>query len=524
MRRSSAKLNLELPTHDEIRAELAKRTLVDFARYATDDRWQTARHLEAIAEVLERVERGELTRVIINLPPRHGKSQLGTELFPVWYLGRHPDREVMTVSYADDLATTFSRKSRNMFRLLAPKLWGLEVADDSSAVGRWGVKDHPGGMVATGIEGGLTGKGAHLMLIDDPYKNWEASQSPTVRKKVWDEYQATLRTRLAPGGAIVLIQTRWHEDDLSGHLLKLVGTEEGEEWFVLNLPAIAEEKDPMGRAPGAPLWPERFTAADLAATKRALGSLKWDALYQQKPRPSKGKLFNRDWFRYARQDGEYLLLPKQKGAEWEDTRVRLADCRVFQTVDTAASVKTSADHFVVETWLATSISDLILWDVYRTRIEGPDQKRLMKDQYDRYRPIAQGVEDKMFGLTLIQEMMREGLPVKSIAAKGDKLSRAIPIAARYEAGTVFHRSGAPWMDEYENELIAFTGAEGGQDDQVDCAAYAGIWLADGLIAAAPQGESSSSTTEELLGVQSTTPGRGALPAALLNRMRGGDRS
>ena len=189
-----------------------------FIEYDGRGAWQPAKHLDLLCEKLEAVERGELLRLMVFMPPRHGKSEVVSKKFPAWYLGRNPDKEIIISSYSADLAYDFSRIARNTFREWGPKLWGLNLADDSSAVGRWGIQGHRGGLVAAGVGGPITGRGAHVAIIDDPFKNYEEAASETIRQKVLNWYKSTLRTRLAPGGAIVLVMTRWHEKDLAGEL------------------------------------------------------------------------------------------------------------------------------------------------------------------------------------------------------------------------------------------------------------------------------------------------------------------
>ncbi len=426
-----------------------------------------------------RVEAGEIRRLIVEMPPRHGKSETTTIKFPAWYLGRHPNQRGIIASHTGSLAARFSMRARNDFGQFAPEIWGLRVAPDVAAMYRWDVFDPkappgqpPGGLIAAGIGGPITGQGAHLAVIDDPFKDAEQANSKVQRDAVWDWYRFVLRTRLMPEGVIVLVLTRWHEDDLAGRLLQAAKDDPGaDQWVVLRLPAIAEEDDPLGRSPGEPLWPEQYSEASLQATRASVGQYVWAALYQQRPQPASGGIFKREWFRYFREELEFYVLSRPEG----EHRVRIADCRRFQTVDTAASLKETADFFVVSTWALTPRRDLLLLDVLRTRVEGPDQKGLMRAQFERHRPAYQGVENKSFGLTLIQELVREGLPVRALEADRDKVSRALPIAARYETGAVYHRAGASWLGDYEEELLQFP--NGAHDDQVDTAGYAALEIA-----------------------------------------------
>lgn len=420
---------------------------------------------------MEAVERGDIPRLIITMPPRHGKSEVSSKKFPAWFLGRNPEKEIIISSYGADLAYDFSRLARETFREWAPDLFGVELAKESGAVGRWGISGHRGGLTAAGVGGPITGRGAHVAIIDDPFKNDEEANSTTYREKVWNWYLSTLRTRLAPNGAIVLIQTRWHEDDLAGRLIKEMGNG-GEEWEVLNLPALAEENDPLGRTLEEALWPERFDEKALKTIKKALGTYWWSALYQQNPKSLEGKHFKRQYFRYYGFDGEYYVLNLPDGNQ---KRWHKSQCFCFQTCDPAGSTKTTADYFVLGTWVVTPHRELLLRDIIRERLEGPDQPQLFRVGYQRWAPVIQGVEPTNMGLTLFQTLQRMGLPLVELKPDKDKVTRALPMAARYEVGAVYHLQGAAWLDDFEEELIGFNNAE--NDDQVDVAAYAAVVLA-----------------------------------------------
>ncbi|HHW26240.1 MAG TPA: phage terminase large subunit [Firmicutes bacterium] len=454
--------------------EDAKNDLAWFLEYDGRGAWQPAPHLNLLCEKLEAVERGEIKRLMVFMPPRHGKSEVVSKKFPAWFLGRNPDKEIIISCYAADLAYDFSRIARNTFAEWGPRLWNLELADDSSAVGRWGIKGHRGGLTAAGVGGPITGRGAHVAIVDDPFKNYEEAASETIRAKVLNWYKSTLRTRLAPGGAIVLVMTRWHEEDLAGILKKEFEEGDGEEWDIVSLAAIAEDDDILGRKPGEPLWPERYPLEELEATKNALGSYLWAALYQQHPAPAEGNRFKRSWFRYFDILGDHVVLYIP---EAEPKKYLLSQCWCFQTCDPAGSEKDSADYFVLGTWLVTPARDLLLRDVLRERLEGPDQPKLFEQSYKRWhpRPRFQSVETKAMGLTLFQTLRRSGLPVRELKAETDKIIRALPIMARMEVGTVYFLRNAPWLGEYENELLYFP--KGKHDDQVDMTSYAGIVIA-----------------------------------------------
>jgi predicted phage terminase large subunit-like protein len=449
----------------------ARANLLAFAEYATRGHWQRAAHLELLAGALERVAAGEILRLIIEIPPRHGKSELSSVHFPTWFLGNNPDKRVILGSYAAELAEGFGRRVRNALEDIGPELWGLTVADDSSARGRWDIADRRGGMYAVGVGGPITGRGADLLIIDDPVKNSEEANSKAKRDSQWEWWQTTARTRLEPNGAVIVIMTRWHEDDLVGRLL---AEGDGEKWHRIRLPAIAEQEDPLCRSPGEALWPARFDEAALAAIETDVGSYTWAALYQQRPMPATGNKFKRSWFRYFEVQGDHVVL---HAPESGPKRYALSQCWCFQTCDPAGSTKASADWFALGTWLVTPDKDLLLRDVLRERLEGPDQPRLFRQSYERWRPQPQfqSVETKNMGLTLFQTLRRDGLPVRELRAETDKVTRALPVAARMESGSVYLLRGAPWLGEYEAELLMFP--NGQYDDQVDITSYAGIIIA-----------------------------------------------
>lgn len=265
---------------------IAGSSLLGYAAVQFPD-YKISSHHRLIADALQKVERGEITRLIITMPPRHGKSMLASEYFPAWYLGRNPENQVIAATYSQDLASTFGRKVRNqlidpMFRVI----FSTQAADDSASASQ--VMTTRGGVYnAVGVGGALTGRGAHLLLIDDPLKGREEADSEIIRRKQREWYNAVAYTRLMPNGAIVIIQTRWHEDDLTGYVL----TEHKHEgWTELTLPAINDS--------GEALWAEQYPIEQLERIRKTIGAREWNALYQQRPVADDGEYFKRDWFRW----------------------------------------------------------------------------------------------------------------------------------------------------------------------------------------------------------------------------------
>lgn len=431
-------------------------------------------------------EGGEHDRLIVVMPPRHGKSETTSKYTPAWYLGARPDRKVILASYEARFAESWGRKSRDLLEEHGPSFFGIRVSQGSSAAASWEIADHEGAMVTAGAGGPITGKGAHLFLIDDPVKNAEEAQSVVIQLKHWDWWRSTARTRLQRGAIVVLVMTRWHEADLVGRLLEhdaemTEGEREG--WKVLELPAIAEpdpetggEYDALDRKPGEPLCPELgFDVRWARRTRAAVGTYWWSALYQGRPRPAEGLLFKRSHFRYFRHDvgqGLYVLEHNDGGLH----PVRVDDCVHFQTADTAASEKEMADYSVVSTWAVTAARDLLLVNVERERFDDTRVGAFVSNAYAGAirTPVRITVENASSGPKVIRELMTAGYPVASANPDKDKVTRALLAVARYEQHVVYHRRGAVWLSAFEQELLAFPNAA--HDDQVDTASYAAIEL------------------------------------------------
>lgn len=257
----------------------------------TGGREMQAPHLDIIDRIYQRIAAGERLKVMVTMPPRAGKSRRTSRWGPVWYLRRQPDHRFMLASYAAHLADDHGRWVRNTITEHAPTL-GINLKYGSQAANRFDIDGHEGGMVTAGVGGALTGRGAHVAAVDDPFKGSEDAGSPTQRDRVWDWWQSVLLTRLEPQGSVLLVNTRWDDDDLSGRLLK----EEPDDWIVIDLPAIAlTDDDPLGRKPGEALWPARFNVDDYARIRKSVGERVWWSLYQQQPRPLEGGVWQWSW-------------------------------------------------------------------------------------------------------------------------------------------------------------------------------------------------------------------------------------
>ena len=368
------------------------------------------------------------------VPPRHAKSETVTVRLPAYWLERWPDQRVIIGAYNQTLANKFSRKCR---KIASPR---TELSRERTAVEDWET-EMGGGLRAVGVGGGITGMGGNLIIIDDPVKNREEANSETYRGKVWDWYTDDLYTRLEPGGVMILIMTRWHEDDLAG---RIIASEDGPNWEVISLPAIAETDDPMGREEGVALCPERYDENALASIRSVMGG-SFQALYQQRPSAEEGDIFKREWWRYHRE------VPKLT--------------QIIQSWDTGFKTKDQNDFSVCTTWGVTD-TGFYLMDRWKEKVEFPVLKRTVISLSNKWNPHAVLIEDKASGQSLIQELKaKTTIPIRPVPVDTDKVARANAITPTIEAGNVFLPQDAHWLQDYIDELATFP--SGTHDDQVD---------------------------------------------------------
>lgn len=445
-----------MPQSQQLRALTAEdysfSRLIAYAAYQWPG-YRDAAHHRLIARHLEAVERGEIKRLMITMPPRHGKSMLASEFFPAWYLGRNPDHYVVTATYAQELADDFGRKVKNQieddaFRAIFP---GVGLADDSKSAKRFHIEGSEGGyehslaqrgaFYAVGVGGPLTGRGAHLLLIDDPVKNREDADSEVIRKKTRDWYTSTAYTRLMPGGRVVVIQTRWHEDDLSGWLL---AEHQHEGWVTLDLPAINE----VGEA----LWPEQYPVEELERIKRALPPRDWSALYQQRPSPDTGDYFKREWVHLVDHlpPRESMLL--YGGSDYAVT----ADGGDY-TVHGVVGLDPDGNPWLLDLWRKQASSDV--W------VEA------FCDLVLKWKPVGWAEETGQIksgvGPFLVKRMLERGSYVarEQFATRGDKAIRAQSFRGLIATRGLRVHKDAPFVTDLINEMISFP--VGVHDDQVD---------------------------------------------------------
>lgn len=429
-----------------------------------------------------KLSKREIKNLIVNIPPRHGKSELISKYFPVWYLALNPDERVILTTYQNKFASYWGIRIKEVIEENSEKI-DLIISKSARSSNYFELKGYKGSVTCVGVGGSITGKGGNLIIVDDPIKNDQEANSFLKREKLWDWFKATLYTRLEPNGVMVLVMTRWHEDDLCGRLLNMyfknydlkncqIKIKEATcncKWCLLSLPALASENDILGRKKGEPLWLERFSKDDLFEIKNVLGDYWFSALYQQNPVSNAGRLFNRKLFRYfVIKSGKYLLLDSKETSNVHKS-ISIDNCSNFAVMDLATSLSEGADYTVALVFALSSDTDILVLDVIREHIEGAGHLSLIEKICLKYHPLLVGIENTQYQSTLIQMASRKGLPVKSIRADKDKLSRALPILAKMEQGQVYFKADASWLLEFEDELLKFPNSR--YDDQVDAFAY-----------------------------------------------------
>jgi len=445
-------------------ADLTIPTRLERKRLSTSNSLRRRRGVKAIREA--RPEAGKCIQVARedglylvgeHLVPTHN-SEFTSRYFPSWFLGNFPKKKVILGSYESSYAQTWGKQARDTLKEWGPTVFGVDV-DPNTRSGQFWRTDQGGYMWSVGVGGGVTGKGADVFLIDDPVKNDQEAMSPTYREKTWNWYRATAKTRLQPGGAIIIIMTRWHEDDLAGRLLDLSRRGEIEPFEEVNFPAIAEDDDLLGRERGEALWPERYNLKWLTDTKSDLGTFWWNSLYQQRPVSEEGGIFHWNWWQFYRE------LPRKR-------KLRI------QSWDTAYEDNDSADWTVGGTWDEYGVG-YFLRDVCRKRLEYPDLKRAVIREYKKWQPDAILVEYMASGKSLVQDLKRDREIKAPIIAqqvnKASKEVRARAVSPQVEAGNVYLPEDAPWVDDYLEELCRFPAAK--NDDQVDMTTQALEYLA-----------------------------------------------
>lgn len=446
----------------EFEAAWARRSYVRYCSYVHHGMWVPGKHHRLICQKLDDVVRGKITRLMIWMPPQHGKSMAVTETFPSYFLGHHPNLRVMEVSYNDNFAKKFGRKNRTKIEEFGFPLWGLTLSDINFSASNWDLNNYAGGMISVGFGGAATGEGADLLVIDDPIKNREEANSATYRNRVWDEFQSTFLTRVHPGGSIIIVMTRWHEDDLCGRLLNPEYVEEVEGWDIVRLPALCEDDtDPLQREPGEALWPEHgYDEEWIAKQKARIGSYSFAGLYQQRPAPAEGGILKRGWFKFYRE------LPPNISRS-----VQSWDC-TFKDGDTS-------DFVAGHVW-AKAGPNYYLIDRVHDRMGITDTMQAIRTlTYKHPAARAKLIEDKANGPAVIELLRKEISGIIPVNPKGGKVDRAQAIAPYAEAGNIYlpHPETAPWIHDMIEEIAAFP--NGAHDDDVDAMTQGIIYLSAG---------------------------------------------
>ena len=458
---------LSLPEREKLLAELehldklkeqkkAQTRFIDFVKQM----WPvfiSGKHHGKMAEAFERVARGDCKRLIINMPPRHTKSEFASYLLPAWFLGQYPHKKVIQTSHTAELAVGFGRKVRNLvdqdnYQAIFPQ---LSLQSDSKAAGRWNTSKG-GDYFAIGVGGAVTGKGADLLIIDDPHSEQEAALAeinPDIYDKTYEWYTSGPRQRLQPGGAIVIVMTRWSLRDLTAKVLKAEAERGGDSWEVIEFPALMPS--------GTPLWPEFWSRDELQVLKQELPNSKWMAQYQQNPTSETSAIVKREWWQ-----------------TWEEEEPPPCDY-ILMSWDTAFEKNNRADYSALTTWgvfyhdddAGNPQTNIILLNAFRERMEFPKLKKVAIEQYDSWQPDALIVEKKASGAPLIYEMRAMGIPVQEFTPTrgNDKITRLNSVSDLFASGMVWAPS-RPWAEEVIDEVASFPSGE--HDDYVDATSMA----------------------------------------------------
>jgi len=408
------------------------------------------RHHKVMAKKFQEIADGKTKRLIINMPPRHTKSEFASYLLPAWYLGKFPNKKIIQCSNTAELAVGFGRKVRNLVdsEQYGKVFTNVSLRSDSKAAGRWSTNAN-GEYFAIGVGGTVTGKGADLLIIDDPHSEQEAalaSGDPSVFDKVYEWYTSGPRQRLQPGGSIIVVMTRWSKRDLTGKILKAALEREGDEWEMIDFPAILPS--------GKPLWPEFWSLTELEALRTELPLPKWQAQYQQQPTSEEGAIIKREWWKI-----------------WD--RENPPPCEfIIQSWDTAFTKNERSDYSACTTWGVFNLDEdsndvnIILLDAFKRRMEFPELKEKALSHYKEYEPDAFIVEAKASGAPLIYELRAMGIPVQEFTPTrgNDKMVRINSVSDLFASGKVWAPESR-WAEEVIEEMASFPNSD--HDDLVD---------------------------------------------------------
>jgi predicted phage terminase large subunit-like protein len=447
-------LDLAMQYKTSLERENAEQNFMGFVK-AVWPSFINGRHHKVMAKKFEEIASGKIRRLIINMPPRHTKSEFASYLLPAWFLGKYPNKKIIQCSNTAELAVGFGRKVRNLVGsdVYASVFPNVALQSDSKAAGRWAT-NHGGDYFAIGVGGTVTGKGADLLIIDDPHSEQEAaiaSTNPEIYDKVYEWYSSGPRQRLQPGGSIVVVMTRWAKKDLTGRIVQSWIDKDGEEWEIIDFPAILPS--------GNPLWPEFWSLKELEALKLELPLSKWNAQYQQQPTSEEGAIVKREWWKV-----------------WEKENPPPCEF-IIQSWDTAFTKNERSDYSACTTWGVFNMNEdssdthIILLDALKERLEFPELKQRAMEMYNEWQPDACIVEAKASGAPLVFELRKMGIPVQEFTPTrgNDKITRVNSVSDLFASGKVW----APrkrWAEEVIEEMAAFPNSD--HDDLVDSATQA----------------------------------------------------
>jgi len=450
----------------EIRLVVRDRARSDFMAFAHHvyENFIEGKHHKIIAEKLERIAEGKLKRLIVNMPPRHSKSELASYLMPAWFLGRNPKLKIIQATHNTELAVRFGRKVRDLiedphYRDVFPK---TDLKADSKAAGRWETSEG-GEYFAAGVGAAVTGRGADLFIIDDPHSEQDA-MSEMAFDNAYEWYTSGPRQRLQPGGAIVIVMTRWSTKDLTGQLLKSQSEEGSDQWEVVELPALLPD--------GKPVWPEYWTAEELLKTKSSIPVSNWLSQYMQQPTAEEGAIIKRDWW----QDWEQKYPPRLN--------------YIVMSLDTAFTKSTTADYSAVTMWGVFNTEELgenvILLNAFKGRYDFPELRRIAYEEYIDWKPDMVIIEAKASGLPLTHELRQMDIPVINFTpSKGnDKHTRVNAVAPLFESGKIWAPMHEHFAQEVVEECASFPFGE--HDDYVDSTTQALMRIRQGGLVRHPE--------------------------------------
>ena len=442
--KTEVQLQTELLEQQLRKLDLAEKRFIPFVKHVWPE-FIEGDHHRKIAKKFEDIANGKIKRLIVNMPPRHTKSEFASYLFPAWMVGKNPKLKVIQTTHTGELAVRFGRKMKNLVDTseFAQVFEDCKIAADSKAAGRW--ETNKGGeYYAAGIGGAITGRGADLLIIDDPHSEQDAL-SETAMDSAYEWYTSGPRQRLQPGGAIVIVMTRWSTKDLTGKLLNAQTEPKADKWEVVEFPAIMPSNNPV--------WPNYWKLEELEAVKASLSEAKWQAQWQQNPTSEEGSIIKREWWKEWRKKDIPDLI------------------HIIQSYDTAFSKKETADFSAITTWGVfyppNKGPHLILIDVRKGRWDFPELKKIALEEYKYWEPETVIIEAKASGTPLTHELRQVGVPVVNfVPSKGnDKHVRVNSVAPLFESGRVYYPADKRWAEEVIEECAAFPYGE--HDDLVD---------------------------------------------------------